>query len=220
MKMKSYLLLIALALSGSGCGHLHQFGHHGHFGSTPAALSIAAENPVLLAHPDHEMLWLTIIDVIDDDFRIQKEERPRIVGDILTEGTITTYPSPGATLAEPWRGNSVGFDQRLESTLQSIRRTAKLRVMPSEGGYLVEVQIDKELEDLERPENSTGGASTLRHDGSLDRSRSSISARPNTLGWIPLGRDYALEQRIIARLQEKTASVAAPYGIERLPFSF
>lgn len=49
------------------------------------------------------------------------------IGDILTEGTLTTYPRTGSTIFEPWNTDSVNPYERLESTLQSIRRKSIVR---------------------------------------------------------------------------------------------
>ena len=46
------------------------------------------------------------------------------MGSTLTEGRIDTFPKPGATLLEPWDHDSADSYERLESTLQSIRRYA------------------------------------------------------------------------------------------------
>jgi hypothetical protein len=73
-------------------------------------------------------------------------------------------------------------------------------VIPTEGGYLVEVQILKELEDLDKPEHATAGGATLRHDGSLVRQEGAAGRFSHTLGWIPVGRDASLEQTILADL--------------------
>ena len=39
-------------------------------------------------------------------------------------------------------------DEKLHATLQSIRRRATIRVIPTDGGYLLEVLVQKELEDI------------------------------------------------------------------------
>ena len=211
------LAAILLALSGTACVQFQWHDPPGLLaGGFPAG--VLMENPALLPAADGESLWLATVDVVDDYFQIAREQRPQIVGDTLTDGVIETRPVTGATLAEPWRRDSVTFDERLESTLQSIRRSAQVRVQRAEGGYLVEVQVEKELEDVERPEHATSGAATLRHDGALDRTRSPLSAEPATLGWISLGRDTLLEQEILARLYDRLAQpVVAGHDIRPLP---
>ena len=86
-------------------------------------------------------------DVIDDYFRIEHEEPVRVVGNTLTEGTITTVAEVSPTIFEPWRHDTVDPQQRVENTLQTMRRRAVVRVVPAQGGHWVEVQVFKELED-------------------------------------------------------------------------
>lgn len=157
---------------------------------------------------DREFLWNQLVDVVDDYFKIEREERVRLVGGVLTEGRIETFPQPGATILEPWREDSTpGFETRL-ATLQSIRRRAVVFVRPqNDGGYLVDVSVYKELEDLSQPEHSTVSADALRHDGTLRRPRGKQQFGPVNLGWIPIGRDTALEQRILMEVRGRLGSV-------------
>ena len=142
-------------------------------------------------------------DVVDDYFKIEREEPVRLIGDVLTAGRIDTFPTVGATIFEPWRGDSVGRQERVESTLQSIRRRAEVRVTPVTGGYEVDVVVLKELEDLLWPEHATAGAATFRYDDTLTRVVNLELGQDTNLGWIPQGRDTALEQQILSDLQAR-----------------
>ena len=122
-----------------------------------APLPLIVNNPVLIPNQDRDLVYETVVDVLDDYFKIDKETPVRLEGDVLVEGQIETFPRSGSTILEPWGRDAVNFYERLEGTLQSIRRQALVRVIPAEGGFLVDVQINKELEDVLRPE--TGSAS-------------------------------------------------------------
>ena len=94
--------------------------------------------------------------------------------------------------------------------------------MPVASGYSIEVSVFKELEDVNRPEHSTVGASTPRHDGSLVRDSKDQEEKTVTLGWIALGRDATLEQEILANISSRLA-VQSPFdGTSRgaLPTQF
>jgi hypothetical protein len=156
-----------------------------------------------LPEADRDLLWQHLVDVVDDYFTIDREEPVRLIGNVLTEGRIDTFPEIGSTYFEPWRQDSANGYEKLESTLQTIRRQATVRVIPTAGGYLADVVVFKELEDLARPEHATTGAATLRHDTSLDRVAAPLGEQPLTQGWIPLGRDVALEQRILVQLRNR-----------------
>ncbi len=182
--------------------------------SAPAlpAPVVLRDNPLFLNTLDREFLWNELVATVEYyGFRVEREERVRQVGDVLVEGRIETYPVDSPTLLEPWRRGVTPGYERLESTLQSIRRRATVRVIPAGGGYLVEVMVFKELEDVNRPERSTVGESTFRHDGALVRPEEMAEeGGPITLGWIPLGRDIALEQQILADVQSRISEVGSP----------
>src|SRR5688572_23191551 len=61
------------------------------------------ENPLAIPAPQCDAVWDAIVDVVDDYFDIQSEQRVRQAGDVLTVGRIGTAPQVGATFLEPWR---------------------------------------------------------------------------------------------------------------------
>ena len=207
------IVLIA-AVSLPGCAGLF---HRLPGGAPPAPI----ENPLFVPPMDREFLWNQTVDAVDDYFRIEREERVRIIAGVLTEGRIETFPVTGSTLFEPWRGDSTPGYEKLHATLQSIRRRATVRVIPAEGGYLIDVVVQKELEDLDKPEHATAGGATLRHDGTIVRQEGAPGRFSVTLGWIPIGRDLSLEQRILAdiaaRLNIHGFAAHTPTIVEELP---
>jgi hypothetical protein len=204
----SPILLVALAGLLAGCQWVHDL--HGLHGSGVTPHAALAQNPMYVPLSDREFLWNQLIDTLDDYFEIQREERVRLVGGVLTEGQVETLPLPGATMLEPWReDSSPGFERRY-ATLQSIRRRAIVHVRPqTDGGYLVDVAVYKELEDLSQPEFSSVNVDGLRTDGTLVRPEKNLRLGPVTLGWIPVGRDMALEQRILTQLRGRLGVAAS-----------
>lgn len=162
-------------------------------------------NPLLVPGHAPEYLWSQLVDSVDDYFRIRTEERIRVSDGVITEGRIDTYPAIGSTLLEPWRKDSATRDEKLLATLQTVRRFAEIRVVPTQGGFLVHVQVAKELEDMLQPDQSTVSQGVVRHDQSFVRNaRGELeNLGASTLGWLPRGRDTALEQRILADLQAR-----------------
>ena len=151
-------------------------------GSTPAV-----SNPLALSVTEMEFTWNQIVDMVDDYFEIASEQPVREIGGILMEGRIVTRPKTGATCAEFLMRDSTPGYERMHSTLQSIRRTAQIRVMPDASGFRVAVEVYKELEDVSQPEYSTVTSAVRRHDGSLvanDRIGNFFGSQ--TLGWICL----------------------------------
>jgi hypothetical protein len=189
------LCVLLAGLAAPGCG---RFARH----SAPP-IPVFLENPLLVMAPDPDFVWDQVVDAVDDFFKIEREERLRIIGGVLTEGRLDTFPTIGSTYFEPWRGDSTPGYERLHSTLQTIRRKATIRVTPAAGGYAVEVVVLKEVEDLYQPEQATVGGATLRHDGSVVRTEPRPGTAPKDLGWISLGRDTSLEQQILADIQSR-----------------
>jgi hypothetical protein len=179
----------------------------GSFPAPYAAPAIAAhENPALIQVADRDLLWDALVDVVDDYFTVDREERVRQVGDVLTEGRIETFPEVGSTFLEPWRLDAATSFEKLEGTLQSIRRQTVARVMPAENGYFVEIAVFKELEDVPRPDRSTAAQATFHYDNSLQRIPQPAGDRVTAIGWIPLGRDAALERQMLDDLRVRLAA--------------
>jgi hypothetical protein len=170
-------------------------------------------NPISVPVADEELTWDQIADVVSDYFRIAREHRARRGPDAVVEGRIETVPQVGATWLEPHRRDSVGNFNRWESTFQTIRRRAIVRVIPDTTGYLVEVIVEKELEDLPKPEHATAGAATFRNDGALPSRRlEQVSHTQASPCWIPLGRDPPLEQRMLADIHARLTGVNTATG--------
>lgn len=175
-------LLALAALSQSGCASM-------------TGLTAATPNPLVVPpNVPFETVWNKTVAVVDDYFEIANENR--------LAGTIVTQPRVGATLLEPWYGDSVDFYERLESSLQTIRRHARVTVKTaSTGGYTVNVEVFKELEDLAKPERQTAARAVFSDTFNVNRTREVVGpvALPN--GWIPRDRDTKLERVILNRLR-------------------
>ncbi len=158
------------------------------------AAPTAPSNPIQISGSNQDVVWERVVDTIHSyKFPIARENK--------LDGRIETEYKVGANLLEPWHGDSVGFDNRLESSLQSIRRRVFVSVTPIEGGYLLGVEAFKEIEDVHTQTSSAPGGATFQQDLSLRRDLNLVQERGKTPGWIPLGRDPALEQDILDSLQ-------------------
>ena len=158
------------------------------------AAPVTATNPVQISGTDQDVVWERVVDVIHNyKFLIARENK--------LDGRIETGYKVGSNLLEPWHGDSVGFDNRLESSLQSIRRRVFVSVTPVEGGYLLGVEAFKEIEDVQTQTSSAPGGATFQQELSLRRDLNLVQQRSETPGWLPLGRDPALEQDILDSFQ-------------------
>ncbi|MDR3632764.1 MAG: hypothetical protein P4L84_02955 [Isosphaeraceae bacterium] len=158
---------------------------------TPAPV----ENPLLVPSGDFETVWNATVKVVDEYFDIAFENR--------LSRKIVTQPAIGPTLLEPWDGSSSGFGERLESTLQTIRRRGEISVNAAPGGgFLVQVTVFKELEDMVKPDRQAAGRAVFNNDPSVNRTREIVGPFPVPAGWIPRGRDANLENKIVRKLRD------------------
>jgi hypothetical protein len=132
---------------------------------------------------------------VDDYFDIASENR--------LSGKIITQPKLSATILEPWYGDSVGLHDRIESSLQSIRRFAIVNIAESPtGGFNVRVEVFKEIEDLTKPDRQQGGRTVFNNIPATSRVHEVVGPVAVPLQWIPKGRDPKLEQVILARIRK------------------
>ncbi len=178
---------LAVLLGAGGCSSINALG----FRQGPPVA-----NPLVARSADFERVWRETVAVVDDYFEIATENR--------LARRIETQPRLGATLLEPWYGDSVGFDQRLESTLQTIRRFAIVTVDPAPGGgWTVNVEVRKELEDLVKPVAQAGGRAVFNNDFPVNRTREIVGPVPLPSLWIPRERDVRLEKVILTRIRDR-----------------
>jgi hypothetical protein len=169
----------------------------------PEEETLHLPNPSSFAPANSENFWNALVDIVSDYFRIQQEQRVQNIGGQWIEGRIETFPQTGATYLEPWRWDSASRYERTLATLQSIRRTAMIRVLPDGHGFLVDVQVYKELEDVPQPEHNRSGVASFRFGETVSQNEPRIAEIGAPGGWIPMGRDPALEQEILARIYER-----------------
>lgn len=175
--------LAVVACLASGCSSL-------------PGMHAVSTNPLIVPSADFETVWHAAVTVVDDYFDIASENR--------LQRKIITQPKMAATLVEPWHGDSVGFQERLEASLQSLRRFAIITVNPTPNGtFAVKVEVYKELEDLVRPEKQSNGRAVFDNEYPVNRAREVVGPLPLPSGWIPRGRDPKLEQAILAKIKSQ-----------------
>jgi hypothetical protein len=203
--------LMGIALS--GCGMESEWMAPSGYPPPVQAPAAVYANPTFVPAGDPTCFWETLVDVVDDYFPIEHEEPVRMIGNGLSEGSITTVAQVSPTIFEPWRRDTGDRDQRDENTVQTMRRYAKVRVTPplqGGGGFWVEIAVFKDLEDNAHPQHATAGAATLRYDSTLTGVVNPVVGDSITLGWINKGRDTALEQIMIGHLLSRCGQVGVP----------
>jgi len=185
--------------------------------ATGCASGPPLENPVLLRQADTENpilvapgapsattyaeIWERVIDVLDDYFELKPTSR--------YSGHIETFPAVAPGYDQPWKPGTPDPGNRLIATFQSMRNFAVVDIWAGErGGYRVYVEVYRELEDL--PFTMGGGRtptqSTFRDRPNVDRSFEVVGPETTPArNWVPKGRDYAFEQKLLREIRDRTA---------------
>ena len=177
------LTLLALAaITACGCAVI-----------TPPATGPMGTAAVVVPGPLTEMTWEGTIDALHAfHFSIEKENR--------LAGTIETGYLTGAGLLEPWHHDSVTLGDRIESSLQPIRRRAVVKLTPGETGVQVAVEVIKEREYPREPTRHSPGGATYPDSRPVQRDLDVVLGESTPLGWVTLGRDSALELALQAAI--------------------
>ena len=150
---------------------------------------------LLIPASQFDTIWERAVAVLNrNHFLIARESK--------LEGVIETEYRAGSNLLELWHPDSVGFENRLESTLQSVRR--KVTVAFGQSGtdqIMVSVYVDKQIEDVPSLAAIYEGGATFPEADPLDRDLSQVIGQSGPSRWVSLGRDPLLEARLTAQIQ-------------------
>ena len=134
------LMLVACIHVLAGCHRFSQPDLDFRF-APPPPIEVPVANPSHVGPVDPEFLWRMIVDAVDDHFRIDSEQPVRRDNINWLEGQLVTFPEISGTAFEPWRTDTARGFERWQSTFQTIRRTAKVRVTPEPTGYQIAVEV-------------------------------------------------------------------------------
>ena len=154
----------------------------------------------LVPTSNHEALWEAIAEAVGMTFTIASEEPIRAFDNVLTEGRLETEPKISPSVLEPWHDDTVSLGSRIESTYQTIRRRAIVRAIPEENGFLVQVLVYCEREDLPKPIKSNASATLFQKTTPAERVTQQGPVLPNSSGWILIDRDPALEKQLLQQI--------------------
>ncbi len=200
------ILVVLIVVGCCGCHHFFPFKRQ------PPQIEVPIANPFQVGPADPALVWQEVVDAVDDYFRIKTESRVRRDSAAWMEGRLETFPEIGATLFEPWRRDSTPGFERIQSTFQTIRRTAFVKVLPGADGYLIDVKVVKEQEDVDHSQFPTAGSAVQRHDGTVVRTNNVLSDLPSTVDWYPagIGRDLDLERRLAEQIAGRLTNIESP----------
>ncbi|MCR9197998.1 MAG: hypothetical protein NXI04_05110 [Planctomycetaceae bacterium] len=165
-------------------------------------LSLPTGNPRTAAPPavqipaaQRDQMWERAIAVLHEmHFLVARESK--------LEGVIETEFRAGSSLLEPWNRDSVGYANRLESTLQSIRRRVTISFQETSPDYImILVSVDKQIEDVPGLAANYEGGATFSESQPLQRDLDQVIGQAGPSRWLPRGSDPLLEAEIMRRLR-------------------
>ena len=163
--------------------------------SSPPMAPAGGASTIQIADNQRDFLWERAVVVLNrNHFQVARESK--------LEGIIETAYRGGSGLLEPWNPDSVGLSNRMESSLQSIRRKVTVSMLSaSTGTTSLNVRVDKELEDVPGIAATYEGGATFSESQPLNRDLSQVVGQNGPSRWISIGRDPLLERKILGEIQ-------------------
>ncbi|APZ93021.1 hypothetical protein [Fuerstiella marisgermanici] len=172
------VLMLGGCLSGPPAGNMPQ---------GVSAIQVSADK--------QDLMWERAVAILNNyHFMVARESK--------IEGVIETEYRAGSNLFEPWHHDSVGYANRLESTVQSIRRKAIVTFQNSSPGLVtISVRVDKEIEDVPGLAANYEGGATFSESQLLDRNLDQVVGQAGASRWLHRGTDPALEAELMRQIQ-------------------
>ena len=172
-------LAAALAAAGAGCKE-----------------AVRRENPLALRGIDADTAESAARRVLEDlRFEIEYPE--------ASEGRIATRGLTGASWFEFWREDTLGTDQRIESSLHTTRRRVTVAITPVVAGSEIFIQVTKERLTAPNQGPQSIGATYSLYGFQISKMYEPDEITPTRHKWVDVGRDDLLEQKILVRLERR-----------------
>lgn len=182
-----WTLLLALGAVVAGC-------HEPASPEGPTAQAVAED--------ELETLWQASLAVLRlHDFEPERQDRAM--------GVIETVPTTSAQWGEFWRQDVADSHSLVESSLQTVQRQATVRFVRGDSGWTIEVQVG--VSRLVAPDSQiTSSSSVIRgFSGDLPTTEGRVvRTATDRRRWVSVGRDAAMEERLLARILSRTAAMS------------
>lgn len=163
--------------------------------SSPPLAPSGGASTIQISDNQRDFLWERAVVVLNrNHFQVSRESK--------LEGIIETAYRGGSGILEPWNPDSVGLSNRMESSLQSIRRRVTISMQSAATGTTsLNVRVDKELEDVPGIAATYEGGATFSESQPLNRDLSQVVGQNGPSRWISIGRDPLLERKLLTEIQ-------------------
>jgi hypothetical protein len=135
--------------------------------------------------------------------RVLEELRFEIEYPEASEGRIATRGLTGASWFEFWRGDTLGANQRIESSLHTTRRRVTVAITPVASGSEIFVQVTKERLTAPNQGPESIGETYSLYGFQISKMFEPDEIAPTPYKWVDVGRDDLLEQKILVRLERR-----------------
>lgn len=146
-----------------------------------------------------DALWATALSVLQKhDFQPDRQDR--------AQGIITTLPVTSMQWGEAWRQDVADSYSYLESSLHTVQRKVTIRFV-HDTTWRLEVQVD--VYRLCMPDSQLTSASSCLQafSGVLPEATGTMTLRGTPRRtWVHLGRDGAMESRLLNRILASSAA--------------
>ncbi len=178
------LILVAAVLMLGGC-----------LSGPPTGNMPQGVSAIQVSADKYDLMWERAVAILNNyHFMVARESK--------IEGMIETEYRAGSNLFEPWHHDSVGYANRLESTVQSIRRKAIVTFQNSSPRLVtISVRVDKEIEDVPGLAANYEGGATFSESQLLDRDLDQVVGQAGASRWLHRGTDPALEAELMRQIQ-------------------
>ncbi|HLW64938.1 MAG TPA: hypothetical protein VKS79_06415 [Gemmataceae bacterium] len=194
-RMRQFLAGVFL-LIGGGCVN-SPLADHPYF-QRPENISHVNEIVITPDQPGPEAyayLFDKVLDVVGGEFDIAFSSR--------YDGRIESQPRLAPGLEQPWKPGSPNLYERIQAVCQTYRHRCFVLIQPErEGAYRINVTVFKELEDLPKPSRDPSAGAAFRNDPSVERVAEVVDEASASPSWIPKGRDYPLEQKLLHKIED------------------
>ena len=162
--------------------------------SSPPSAPNGGSSTIQVSADYRDSLWERAVVVLHrNHFQVARESK--------LEGVIETEYRGGSNILEPWHPDSVGLENKLESTLQTIRRRVIISMQSDGTGMMtVGVRADKEIEDLPGLAANYEGGATFQESQPLTRDLDQVVGQTGPSRWLSTGRDPLLERQILGQI--------------------